>query len=145
MTGDSKLEILMDGSCPFCRAVQARIEPFDTAHKVRFVDYNDPAVAARAPFRRERLDEEMHVRAEDGSWHAGYAGWVTILRELPRLAWLGWMMGAPPMRWLGPGVYRFIARHRYQIPGFPAPCRADTCAIPSHVRSKSSVVGPDLH
>ncbi len=128
----------MDGSCPFCRAVQEHVEPYDTNHRLNFVDYNDPAVAARAPFPRARLDEEMHVHAAEGSWYAGYFGWVAVLRELPRLAWLGWMMSAPPFRWFGPGIYRWTARHRYRIPGFPAPCPTDSCAIPAGISPPSS-------
>ena len=128
----------MDGSCPFCRAIQARIEPYDTGHRLSFIDYNDPAVAARSPFPRARLDAEMHVLAADGSWHVGYFGWVAVLSELPRLAWLGRLMDVAPIRWLGPGIYRWIAKHRYRIPGFPAPCHTDSCAIPAGISSPSS-------
>jgi predicted DCC family thiol-disulfide oxidoreductase YuxK len=140
MSSEAKVEIFMDGSCPFCRAVQARVEPFDKAGRLRFVDYNNPTVAALAPYPRERLDEEMHVRAADGSWQVGYDGWVAILRELPRLKWLGSLLGAIPFRWFGPSVYRWIARHRYRIPGFPAPCTADHCALPAGVSSDPSSI-----
>jgi predicted DCC family thiol-disulfide oxidoreductase YuxK len=117
-----KLEIFMDGACPFCQAVRTRVEPFDTRHRLLFADYNDPAVAARAPFPRERLDQEMHVRAADGSWHVGYAGWIAVLRELPRLAWLGFLLRLWPIRLAGPAAYRWLARHRYRLPGFPPVC-----------------------
>lgn len=140
MATPSQLEIFLDGSCPFCRAIQARVEKFDTAGRLRFVDYNDPLIAARAPFPRARLDEEMHVRTADGSWRVGYAGWVAVLRELPRLGWLGWLLGAPPIRWFGPAVYRWIARHRYRIPGFPAPCHEDSCPIPARVSADSQTI-----
>lgn len=144
MAETARVEIFTDGACPFCRAIQERVASLDTRHRLRFLDYNDPAVAARAPFPRTRLDEEMHVRATDGTWHAGYAGWVVVLRELPQYAWLGWLLAAPPFRWFGPGLYRWIARHRYRIPGFPAPCHSDTCAISAGAPANhSSIIPPE--
>ena len=43
----------------------------------------------------------------------------------------------PPVRWLGPSVYRFIARHRYSLPGAPARCESDTCTMIEHSPAKS--------
>jgi predicted DCC family thiol-disulfide oxidoreductase YuxK len=72
----------------------------------------------------------MHVRTPDGVWLKGFWAWLALLPVLPKLAWLGRIAGMPPMRWIGPSVYAFIARHRYSLPGAPARCESDTCAIP---------------
>jgi predicted DCC family thiol-disulfide oxidoreductase YuxK len=128
VTEPAKLEILTDGACPFCQWIRARIEPFDTANRLRFLDYNDPDVAARVPFTREELDREMHVRAPDGTWSSGFAAWVVVLRALPPLTWLGWLLGTRMFRNIGPRLYLWIARNRYRLPGAPPPCRADACA-----------------
>ena len=125
-------DIFMDGSCSFCRWSQAKIEPYDPGSRLRFLDYNDPAVAAQAPFPRTELDNEMHVRTPDGAWLKGFAAWLALLKVLPKLAWLGRFASMPPMRWMGPSVYAFIARHRYSLPGAPARCESDSCAIPGH-------------
>jgi predicted DCC family thiol-disulfide oxidoreductase YuxK len=125
-------DIFMDGSCSFCRWTQEKIAPYDSRSRLRFLDYNDPTVAAQAPFPRIVLDKEMHVRTPDGAWLKGFAAWLALLRVLPKLAWLGRFASMPPMRWLGPSVYAFIARHRYSLPGAPARCESDTCAIPEH-------------
>lgn len=143
MPGNGQLEVFVDGSCPFCQAVQARAERWDTRKRIRFMDYHDPAIAAEAPFPRERLDAEMHVRTGDGAWHAGFAGWTAILRELPRLGWLGWLFGTPLFRLAGPSVYRWVARHRYALPGFPPPCDAAACPLPSQgVRASPAALRP---
>lgn len=143
MATPTKLKVFMDGGCPFCQAVQAKVEGFDTRLRLEFVDYNDPAVAAQTPFSRDQLDQEMHVLAPDGSWHVGFAGWVVVLRALPRLAWLGWLLGMFPVRLVGPSLYRWIARHRYRLPGFPQPCRSDVCAVPgSNSPGTSSIMPP---
>lgn len=140
MPENAKLEIYLDGSCAFCRAVQERVARRDRNRRLEFMDYNDPAVAARAPFPRERLDAEMHVRKPDGSWVAGFEGWAAVLLELPRYKWLGWLFGVFPLHGLGPRVYRWIARHRYRIPGFPAPCTNESCSVEKKTVPESTAV-----
>ena len=135
-----KLEIFLDGSCAFCRAIQERVARRDSNHCLEFLDYNDPAVAARAPFPRERLDAEMHVHKPDGTWAVGFEGWRAVLLELPRWKWLGWLFGAFPLHNVGPGAYRWIARHRYRIPGFPPPCTNESCAVEGREVAKSTAV-----
>jgi len=130
MSEPLKYDIFLDGSCSFCRWLRSRIEPYDTGGRLRFLDYNDPAVASETPFQRSDLAREMHVRTPQGKWLGGFEAWLAILLVLPRLAWLGWIAGLPPLRWLGPPLYRFVARHRYSIPGAPTQCEGDTCALP---------------
>lgn len=122
-------DVFTDRSCSFCRWSQSKIEPYDSDSRLKFMDYNDPAIAAQTPFPRAELDSQMHVRTPDGVWLKGYDAWVVLLRALPKLAWLGRLAGLPPLRWIGPSLYAFIARHRYSLPGAPARCEGDTCAI----------------
>jgi predicted DCC family thiol-disulfide oxidoreductase YuxK len=124
-------DIFMDGSCSFCRWIRAKVEPYDSRSRLRFLDYNDPEVAAQAPFSRSDLNREMHVRTPEGTWLRGFEAWLAILGVLPRFVWLGRIAGLPPFRWLGPPVYGFIARHRYSLPGAPSRCEGDTCPLPS--------------
>jgi predicted DCC family thiol-disulfide oxidoreductase YuxK len=126
-----KYDIFLDGSCSFCQWTRKRIEPYDSAARLRFLDYNDPAVAAQTPFARIELDREMHVRTPEGAWLRGFDAWLALLRVLPKLSWFGRIASLPPLRWAGPAVYRFIARHRYSLPGAPARCKDDTCAPPA--------------
>jgi predicted DCC family thiol-disulfide oxidoreductase YuxK len=125
-----QFEVLLDGSCAFCQWVRARVEPYDTNLRVQFLDYNDSQVAARTPFPRNELDDEMHVRTPEGAWLRGYPAWIAILRELPNLAWLDRIGGWPPFSWIGPSIYRFIARHRYTLPGAPPRCNSGSCEVP---------------
>jgi predicted DCC family thiol-disulfide oxidoreductase YuxK len=130
----AKYDIFLDGSCSFCQWSRAKIEPFDSASRLRFLDYNDPMIAAEAPFPRPDLDREMHLRTPEGKWLQGFEAWLAILRVLPKLSWLGQVASLPPLSWLGPPVYNFIARHRYSLPGAPARCATDTCTPLSHRR-----------
>jgi len=131
MPQTAKYDIFLDGSCSFCRWSQAKIEPYDSGERVRFLDYNDPAVAELTPFPRGELDREMHMRTPEGKWLRGFEAWLVLLRVLPKLAWLGRIASVPPLRWFGPSVYGFIARHRYSLPGAPARCDTDSCAPPA--------------
>jgi predicted DCC family thiol-disulfide oxidoreductase YuxK len=124
-------DIFMDGSCSFCRWTRTKVEPYDSRARLRFLDYNDPAVAAQAPFSRDELGREMHVRMPDSKWLKGFEAWMALLRVLPKLSRIGWIAGLPPLRWIGPSVYAFVARHRYSLPGAPSRCDTDTCAVPS--------------
>jgi predicted DCC family thiol-disulfide oxidoreductase YuxK len=128
MGAEQKLAIYYDGACSFCLWSKGLVEPWDTQSRLRFLDINDPQVEASAPYPREELTREMHLQGPDGTWSAGFAAWVRILRVLPRFAWLGWMLGLPPFRWAGPSVYRWVAGHRSLLPGVPPACTTDTCA-----------------
>ncbi|HVA95369.1 MAG TPA: DUF393 domain-containing protein [Candidatus Dormibacteraeota bacterium] len=130
MQQNATYDVFVDGSCSFCQWTREKVEPYDSGSRLRFLDYNDPAVAAQAPFPRVELDREMHVRSPEGSWLKGFEAWLALLLVMPRLAWLGKIGGLPPVRWLGPSLYGFIARHRYSLPGAPTRCTSDTCAVP---------------
>lgn len=131
MPQTSTYEIFMDASCSFCRWTRERIRPYDPEGRLRFVDYNDPAVGIQAPFPRAELDREMHVRTPEGAWLRGFEAWAAILQALPKLAWLGRVAALPPTCWIGPAFYRFVAKHRYSLPGAPPRCEGDTCLPPT--------------
>lgn len=127
----------MDGGCAFCQWARARIEPFDTGDRLHFLDYNDPIAAGQAPFTLAELDREMHVRAPDGSWHAGFAACVVLLRAMPFLSWLGALLGFSLFRKSGPRLYGWVARNRHRFPGAPA-CRTDACRVDSSRQRRTS-------
>ena len=77
MAQPAKYDIFMDGSCSFCQWSRAKVELFDSAAMLRFLDYNDPLIAAEAPFPRADLVREMHLRTPDGTWLQGFEAWLT--------------------------------------------------------------------
>src|ERR1700739_3395811 len=100
MPDSSPVRVYDDGNCPFCQWAQQTITRWDRDHRLEFRDYNEPGIAAETPFPREQLDKRMHVQTPDGRWHAGFFGWIAVLRVLPRWRWLARAMSAPPIRWL---------------------------------------------
>ena len=140
-----QLRIYDDGQCPFCQWAQQAITRWDRYHRLQFRDYHDPAVAAETPFTFQQLHQRMHVRTLDGRWHVGFFGWTAILHALPRWRWLAAVMSAPPLGWIGPAVYAFIANHRYQTPawllrwlGAPPPCE-QSCKVSGQTRESQRV------
>lgn len=124
--GHKKYDVFMDGGCAFCQWARARVEPFDTDERLNFLDYNDPAVAGQAPFSREELDREIHVRAPDGAWHVGFTAWVALLRAMPFLKWLGALLGTSLFRKSGPKLYQWVTRNRHRLPGSLQACRTQS-------------------
>lgn len=116
------------------------MEPYDHDHLLDFRDFNRPEIAAETPYMIQELDRRMYVQTPDGAWHAGFWGWVAILRVIPRYRWLGTMLRWIPFRWVGPTLYDFVARNRYRLPrvllrmlGVPSPCD-ESCALPAKLR-----------
>src|SRR4051812_35604317 len=108
--------VYTDGSCPFCQWSRRQVEQRDREHKVEFRDYNDPVFARETPYTNSELAAEMHVLAPDKHWYGGFFAWLEVLKALPRWRRLGKLLGNVPFRWIGPSLYRLIARNRYGLP-----------------------------
>ena len=88
---DLALDVWIDGNCPLCR-------------------------------RSRRWCEDREMRRcgmdcwNDGHRQEGFAAWREILRHLPRWCWLAAFTGVPPVSWVGPPLYRLVARFRQRVP-----------------------------
>ena len=113
--------LVFDGDCGFCTA------------SARFIERRIPTRARIVPWQRLDLGEigltaEQCVEAvqwvgADGRRGAGPVAVGYLLRASTG-AWkpLGWLLLLPPVRWLAWPVYRWIARHRHQLPGGTPAC-----------------------
>ncbi len=144
MPGGRKLKVYNDGRCPFCQWAEAQVLRFDVGDRLEFRDYREPGVADETPFTVRQLDHKMHVRTPDGQWHAGYFGWVAVFSVLPKGRLLAGLLRVPPLRWLGPLIYQFVANRRYRVPqfmltwlGVPAPCPPGGYALPERERTRT--------
>lgn len=138
-----RLEVYMDGQCPLCQWMRARVEPLDRDRRIEWIDYHQPEALARAaPHTLRELSEEMHVRRANHVWTKGFWGWLEVLRVLPRWRWLASVLGAWPFKSLGPIFYRWLAKRRYQLFGIPPPCDASgVCSLHTPNYSSEKVVG----
>jgi len=112
---DKPVEVYYDGSCAFCKASREWAEKRDADGVLRFCDGADPAAADRLLVEPERLAREMIVRLPGGRVVGGFDAALAVLGALPHWHLLAAILALPPLRWLGPPVYRMVARHRHRL------------------------------
>lgn len=109
---------IFDGHCVICNTTRRLVIALDWFKRVQFIDLHDrSAMAAAAPnLDHEDAMGEIHVIADGDQLYAGFRGTRRMLKDLP-LGWPVWALLHLPIigDWLGPRLYRFIARHRYRI------------------------------
>jgi predicted DCC family thiol-disulfide oxidoreductase YuxK len=105
------LEVWMDGACTLCQRSRTWCELRDTRDQIGFRDFrvedDDELPVARAAH-----EASMWVQTADGEIAGGFEAWRLIMSAIPGWRWISWIAGLPPFCWLGPPVYRLIARHR---------------------------------
>ncbi len=113
-TGSRQLVVLMDGQCPMCRRIGARLRALDRGGRLIIADASDAHVREHhAP----GLDEAaaltaMHVVTSGGARYAGYDAFLQIARVVP-LLWPLWLVGRLPFATpIGRLAYRYIAANR---------------------------------
>jgi predicted DCC family thiol-disulfide oxidoreductase YuxK len=133
MGGQATVEVYYDGHCALCRASKEWAHRRDRDGRLRFLDFNDSALVTELPVAPAELTSQMWVREGDGRLTAGFSGWLAVLRVLPRWRWVSSVLALPPLRWLGPPLYRFVARNRNRLPlpAFLRSCHAGACEVPS--------------
>jgi predicted DCC family thiol-disulfide oxidoreductase YuxK len=127
------LRVAYDGQCVVCNGSRRLIEALDWLNRVEWIDLHDRAkVDALFPgLDRAAAMGQVHVRDRHQREYQGFFGTRRMLREVPLGFPLWLLLRLPGMTWLGQRIYRFIARHRYQINrlfGVPV-CADDTCRI----------------
>jgi predicted DCC family thiol-disulfide oxidoreductase YuxK len=110
-----RIEVFYDGACPLCSASRRWAEERDRDGRFAFRDLNEPVAGGCLPAVPGGPGDAMWVRLPGGETLSGYAGWLAVLRALPRWRLLGRVMGLPPVRWAGRRVYRFVAHHRHAL------------------------------
>jgi predicted DCC family thiol-disulfide oxidoreductase YuxK len=122
-----------DGQCVICNQTKRIISALDWRGRLAWLDAHDRAeVEHRVPgLDHDTALGQVHVLLADGRLVGGFEGTRAMLRQVPLGLPLWLIASLPGVRgWLGPFVYRFIARHRYRINrlvGVPV-CESDTCA-----------------
>jgi len=109
------LDVWMDGNCRICQRSQKWCERRDSQGRVKFHDFrvlDDPNI----PVARREFEESMWVRDADGLLLSGFAAWQRIMAELPGWRRLAGLSRLPPVSWIGPTLYRLIAKNRHRLP-----------------------------
>jgi predicted DCC family thiol-disulfide oxidoreductase YuxK len=140
------LTAVYDGQCVICNTTRRVVKALDWLNRVEFLDlHRRSEVETRFPMLEyERSMGEIHVIDEDGRVFAGFEGTRRMLRALPLGLPIYAVLRLPIVgSWLGPRLYRFIAKHRYkinrllgvelaQIQQEDACCEDGVCKLPQH-------------
>ncbi len=109
---------IYDGNCVICNTTRRIVGVLDWFRRVEFLDlHKHDEVSARYPqIDHEQAMGQIHVVADSGKVYGGFAGTRRMLRDLPLGVPLWALLHLPVIgTWLGPQLYRFIARNRYAI------------------------------
>lgn len=127
------ITVLYDGYCVICKQTKRTIQALDWLNRVEFLDIHGwNEVEARYPsLDFETAMGQMHTVTPDGNLIGGFGGMRRILRELPLGVPLWLILHLPGANWLGPKIYRFVARNRYRINKFFGVdiCENSTCKV----------------
>jgi len=114
------LTVYYDGSCPQCVQDRRRYEKLagSAAKDVSWFDITD---------REERLRErgidprqallELHVQTEDCRIRSGVGAYIPLMKKVPLLRPLAWLIGLPVIRPVLSKIYRRQVRQRLQRSG----------------------------
>lgn len=110
------MTIYFDGKCAFCAWSIARLRQVDRDRALTFVDANLLSESGSERCLLKSIDASRAMLAECSSGiHEGYHAFRVVFLALSGVRWLGILMGLPPAVWVGPGIYRLIARNRHRL------------------------------
>jgi predicted DCC family thiol-disulfide oxidoreductase YuxK len=108
--------VVYDGGCALCRGGIQWITRRAVRGEFEFLPCQSDERRARLPWLDEsRCMEAIHLVLPGGRVLAGDAAIPEILRRLRGWRWLATLFRLPGARRLGPPVYGWVARHRYQL------------------------------
>ena len=123
METTSKLVLIYDGDCQFCRLsldfgirVLGKFPLYVAFQKISPSDFG---------LTKEQVKSQIWT-VGDGRPPAGGHLAVAVLLEIqsnPFYRVLGWLIKTPPTSWLAKKVYFFIAANRHRLPGGSRECK----------------------
>lgn len=142
------IQVLYDGSCPFCRRTVSLLDCLDLFERLEFINFRQLDLSQYN--RRQSLDlrlgdleEEMYVVSQ-GRAYRGFYGYRVIALALPAFWPLAPWLFLPGITSLGVMVYRYVARNRLKIVKCdsqcainPSPGRGSTVALPVKTPARS--------
>jgi predicted DCC family thiol-disulfide oxidoreductase YuxK len=103
------LTVYFDGACPVCSREIALYRRQVGTDGIAWVDAACGAEAELGPdLSRSQALARLHVRTADGRLVSGARAFTTLWQNIPRLAWLGGMLGRGPFPGLLEAGYRAV-------------------------------------
>lgn len=110
MSEESRLKVYYDGACPVCQRDRTRYERWagEAGSSVEWCDLNQYHETLRA----KGVDPQaallsLHVENEQGEIREGIEAYIALMRRVPRLKPLAWLIGLPGLK----PLLRFLYDH----------------------------------
>lgn len=110
------LKVYYDAVCPLCRRERRRYERLAGLRGVEWLDVSshEAQLRARGIAPRDAL-LSLHVEEQDGTLHEGLDAYILLMRRVPWLRPLAWLLGLPLIKpavtwWYRRWVRRRLAR-----------------------------------
>ncbi len=112
------LLLIYDGQCVLCRNTVQKLERIKIKARMAMVSLQSiDEQQLPASVSKEALHAQLHVFDKDGKLFRGPDAVMRIMREVPSLRWISWMYAIPGMKPIAAIMYRWVAKHRYQLFG----------------------------
>lgn len=138
MSADGRrlLTVYYDGECNLCLSAVDRLKRLRTRSELRFATLQsvpagnfDGVVPSGEKAEAGHLSQMLVKDESAGTVTGGSEAVMVLLKDMPSLAWLGWLGSLPGFRGVSRAAYRLIAKHRYRLFGRSDSCRDGTCRI----------------
>jgi predicted DCC family thiol-disulfide oxidoreductase YuxK len=113
------LKVLYDGQCLFCQKAISAVKSLDWLRMIEAADVfslsDEDIQKLGLTIDRKTLREEIHALTPRGKVSKGFFAFRHIAKYIPLTWFLLPLFWFPGSSWLGPKIYRRIARNRYNI------------------------------
>lgn len=110
----AQLKVYYDAACPLCRRERQRYESWQKAAEgVVWLDVNThhAHLLERGIKPRDAI-LSLHLEDANGQFHDGIDAYVLLMRRVPRLRPLGWLIGLPILKPILTYIYELLVRRR---------------------------------
>ncbi len=111
----SRLTVLFDADCGFCRWSSEAVARLDRDRVIRFLPLTLAATQIPGAPPIETLLRSMHAVSPAGDWVHGGAAWLRIMGLVPVLRPVAAVGRLPLLRHLVEPGYALVARHRHRL------------------------------
>ena len=116
LSGHSGTVLIYDGDCGMCDkcADYVRRHSSDQVEVVSWQSLPDLSVHGLT-------EDDVMLQAWWVEGGGNFGGSEAVGKALVAIGgvhrWMGWILLHPPISWMSPAIYRWIARNRYRLPG----------------------------
>jgi predicted DCC family thiol-disulfide oxidoreductase YuxK len=129
---DNRIIIIYDRHCMLCTRTVARLMTLRTTTNIESIPLQDERAAALLPegYTEDQLSKEIHViDMLNGLIFHGAEAMIYVMTKLPSLRFIAIIYRIPGMKWLASRIYRWVAKHRYDLFGRTDDCDSGYCEI----------------